>query len=56
MLITLTVEVETPDGGLTVLADVTHQVDKALDYWFSHTDRDMSNMGVTVKEVEREHG
>lgn len=54
MLITLTVQVETPDDAAAP-ADVTYQVDKALDYWFSHTDRDMSNMGITVKKVEREH-
>lgn len=50
--LTLTVQVEVDTSGpqdQEAIRDVLHETDKALDYWFGHTDRAMTNRGVSIK-------
>lgn len=50
--IVLTVRVEvgatTPEQQKAAANDALYEVDKALDYWFGHTDRPMTNLGVRL--------
>jgi hypothetical protein len=50
--VTLTVQVEveaTHADDQQAITDVQYEVDKALDYWFSHTARPMTSHGVSLQ-------